>query len=143
MVLFSMLLKNLPFHFAGKGDWWYNAIKHDRYDLFWAAHQHPPAPLISAAAQDVLNSIFRIDPAQRISIDELLASDWLKMGSDGATPIPSHDQVREFMADRKVTIDEQNGRRRKSSRSERRLEGHEEEEGEQASESSPPQASSP
>lgn len=108
VVLFIMMLGNPPFRVAAPGDWWYNAININRYDQFWAAHQRPPAPPIPQAARDIINSIFRLNPAQRIGIDQLLASDWLQMGSDGATPIPSNEELRDFMAARKETIDTKN-----------------------------------
>jgi serine/threonine protein kinase len=89
--LFTMLTSSHPFNLAGGDDWWFRAVQAGRHDRFWAAHLRT-SPAISEDAQDLLNRIFAVDPAQRPSADDLLRHPWM------AGPTLEPNELREVMA---------------------------------------------
>lgn len=77
VVLFIMLAGNPPFAQAGGSDWWFTAIRHNRYDKFWMAHLRS-APDFPKLAQEFLNRIFVADSGNRATIEELWQHPWLQ-----------------------------------------------------------------
>lgn len=107
VILFIMLVGHPPFRIAGPGDWWFKAVRLNRYDKFWKAHQRAPCKTVHPEAQAFLNSIFVVDPSKRATVEELLASPWLTDGSrETAAPIPDEETICAHMQSRKDAMDE-------------------------------------
>lgn len=80
VILFILLLGNPPFVVADRSDWWFNAVRLSRHCDFWKAHQRPPCAKIYESAMQFLNKIFVVDPANRISLTEIMSDPWLNAG---------------------------------------------------------------
>jgi serine/threonine protein kinase len=79
VVLFILISGFPPFQVAGGNDWWYRACNAGRHDKFWMAHLRT-CPNFPPLAQELLNGIFTVDPAKRISIDEIWEYPWMQVG---------------------------------------------------------------
>lgn len=97
-ILFILLAGFPPFNTAAAPDWWFNAVLHRRYDLFWEAHTRNA--LFSPAVQSLLNKIFVVEPAERATVDDIVADAWF----NGMCTPP--DTLGAELTRRKVRVDQ-------------------------------------
>lgn len=69
VVLFIMLAGFPPFQIATSQDWWFRACASKQYQAFWAAHAR--SATFSAGAMSLMSRIFRVDPQERITLEEI------------------------------------------------------------------------
>lgn len=69
VVLFIMLAGFPPFQIATSQDWWFRACAAKQYQAFWAAHARSAS--FSPGAMSLMSRIFRVDPQERITLDEI------------------------------------------------------------------------
>jgi serine/threonine protein kinase len=74
VVLFIMLAGFPPFQVADMSDWWFRAITNNRYQSFWDAHRRTAS--FSEEAMNFMSRIFCANPADRITIEEMLDDPW-------------------------------------------------------------------
>lgn len=84
VVIFIMIAGTPPFSTATPTDWWYRAISAGKMKRFWAAHTREGAcPNFPKGAMKFLTKIFKTDPTERASLEQLLADPWLQDGIIG------------------------------------------------------------
>ena len=101
IILFVMLSQRPPFGSPNPTDPHYRLLAADRSDLFWKAHDEADGgtSIYSAEFKDLFNKMTRLNPSQRLTMEQLLAHPWMK------GPKSSKNEVRaEFMA-RKKAVD--------------------------------------
>lgn len=69
VVLFIMLAGFPPFQIAAKQDWWFRACAARQYEAFWAAHAR--SAVFSPGAMALMSRIFRVNPQERITLEEI------------------------------------------------------------------------
>lgn len=79
IVLFQMIFGRPPFMQADDNDVLYRCIINNRSDLFWRKHiQHMADDIvISESFKDLMTSMFQLSPENRLSLDQILAHDWV------------------------------------------------------------------
>lgn len=82
--LFFMLTRAMPFP-PPQASWYWNCIRHGRYDLFWTAHERVIPPL-SDAVKDLLNRVFVMEPDARMTLEHLVAHPWVTAAPDPDLP---------------------------------------------------------
>lgn len=84
-VLFTMLAGFPPLGQACDDDWWFRTLRDGNFPLFWKAHAAHLAGALpgSDGARSLMERMFVVDPAERASLDEVLADPWLCGGDDG------------------------------------------------------------
>lgn len=83
IILFIMVSGTPPFMKADPKDNYYKMICINRNSLFWEAHEKPKQKLpgqnfFSEDFRSLINSMFALDPAQRLSLAEVKAHPWYK-----------------------------------------------------------------
>ena len=82
VVLFIMLFGVPPFGGVDDTDWWYDKIKHNKWNQFFTTHRQiydnqdncstSTYPEISDSVKDLLKQMLQVDPSKRISFSNLL-----------------------------------------------------------------------
>ncbi|ETW01532.1 CAMK protein kinase [Aphanomyces invadans] len=75
VVLFILLAGFPPFQIATRQDWWFRACAMQQYQAFWAAHSR--TAVFSPMAMDLLTRIFDVNPATRITLQEIWQHPWM------------------------------------------------------------------
>jgi serine/threonine protein kinase len=83
VTLFFMVKKALPFPKKEAHKYW-AAIRNGDYDAFW--REHADSPMVSDALRDLLSRIFVMEPAHRITLEQIAAHPWVV-----STPLPRYD----------------------------------------------------
>lgn len=86
MVLFIMVTGNLPFEAATEEDCLYNLIIEGKFDEFWKTHEqlkeaqdgHLPKGMFKESFKSLLNRLFNYDPCERLTINEIKQSEWVR-----------------------------------------------------------------
>jgi serine/threonine protein kinase len=110
-VLFIMLAGFPPFQIAASSDWWFRAISHHQYPAFWAAHSRQAS--FSTGAMQLMSRIFVADPAQRITVDEILADPWFSGSSLTQDSLQTELQRRQLQVQREKRREKEAERRKK------------------------------
>jgi serine/threonine protein kinase len=98
VVLFIMMTGHPPFQMANDTDWWFNAVKQNRHDRFWAAHLRTN-PNLSEAFQQFINTIFVAQPEQRASLEDLRQHVWMQGDIIGP------EDIKQELEDRRARVD--------------------------------------
>jgi serine/threonine protein kinase len=106
VILFIMLAGFPPFQFATKQDWWFQKLQTGRHALFWKAHTRQA--FFSEEAKDFINKILEPNPAERITIDQILEHNWFT----GA--VLSDSELHEELANRKREVSSQKKKEREA-----------------------------
>lgn len=116
IILFVMLTQRPPFNSANPQDSHYRLLAADRTDLFWRAHDdaEPGPTLFSNQFKDLFTKMTKLNPAQRLSVDQILAHPWL---ADG--PIATKLEIRSEFNTRKKIVDEEAQRDRDQKKTDR------------------------
>ncbi|RLN26382.1 hypothetical protein BBJ28_00002329 [Nothophytophthora sp. Chile5] len=78
VTLFILLTGVPPFDFAQKGDVSYDYLLAGDMERFWATQPAESACLIGAEARDLVSAMLRVDPNQRMTVEQALQHPWLK-----------------------------------------------------------------
>lgn len=79
IILFCLHAGHQPFERALPHDRWYNLIIEGNHDSFWQiAEEGQPKGFFSPEFKDLLNVMFKIDPAERLSLAEVVGHPWFK-----------------------------------------------------------------
>jgi len=98
VVLFIMMTGHPPFQMAVERDWWFNAVKQNRHDRFWAAHLRTN-PDVPPEFQAFINTIFVADPEQRTTLEAMKSHEWMQ----GETLSPA--DLKQQIEQRKIQVD--------------------------------------
>jgi len=74
--LFYLLFGKLPFEKACKFDWHFRQIQSNNYERFWAKHLSNNNNNISDETKNFLNLFFKINPNERITIEQIVNHSW-------------------------------------------------------------------
>eukprot|EP00903_Cladosiphon_okamuranus_P015453 g14271.t2 len=85
VILFMMLAGHSPMEIASSSDWWFRALKLNRHDLFWEAHEKTlnkgnASSTRLSFPEDVKHLVSRmltVEPAHRISVDQIMGNPYL------------------------------------------------------------------
>ena len=76
VVLFVLLSGTQPFAEAKlPGDWWYTRVAHRQWEAYWDAMA--PTAHFSETARDLLQGMFAVDPAARLTLAQVAAHPWI------------------------------------------------------------------
>lgn len=106
VVLFIMLAGFPPFQMATRQDWWFRACAARQYKSFWDAHSRTAT--FSPGAMALLTRVFAVDPAERITLEEIQQDPWFNEATVDA------DTFRAELEVRKRQVDEEKRRERES-----------------------------
>ena len=115
IILFVMISQRPPFNSPNPTDPHYRLLAADRSDLFWKAHDEAEGgqSIYSKDFKDLFNKMTRLNPAQRLSMAEVLAHPWLKGNKS------SKNEVRAEFINRKKMVDEEANKEKDEKRAER------------------------
>jgi serine/threonine protein kinase len=110
VVLFIMLGGFPPFQQATLADWWFKAVTLKNYGAFWDAHSR--SATFSEGAKALLNTIFVADPAERATVEQVLAHPTLNRAGDAMAP----DVMKADLLRRKAAVDREKHAAREAER---------------------------
>lgn len=115
IILFVMLSQRPPFNSPNPHDPHYKLLAADRADLFWKAHDEAEGgeSIYSKEFKDLFTKMTRLNPAQRLSMADVLAHPWMK------GPKASKNEVRAEFVNRKKLVDEESQKDREDKRAQR------------------------
>jgi len=97
VILFIMLAGFPPFQDAQSNDWWFDKIKKKKYRLFWMAHERTAK--FTTEAKDILQRMLAADPTERITVEQIKATDFFNAQH------PDKNGLRSLLTRRKQEVD--------------------------------------
>ena len=86
--LFTALIGVPPFHSSRNEDCYFAAIKKGQWEALWNTYEDFSAVRPCSQFKHLVQNMLHPDPAQRATIEEVLASEWLSQGE-----VPSVEEV--------------------------------------------------
>jgi len=106
VILFIMLAGFPPFQYATAQDWWFQKLQTGRHSLFWKAHTRQA--FFSEDAKDFINKILEPNPAERITLSQILEHPWF------TASVLSDSELRDELSNRKRTVSAQKKKEREA-----------------------------
>lgn len=78
VILFILVAGFPPFQKPDVSDWWFDKLHTGQGELFWKAHSRTVD--VSHSLKQLILNILCTEPSLRFSVDQILASEWLKEG---------------------------------------------------------------
>jgi hypothetical protein len=103
------------------GDWWFDAIRNNRHDLFWQAHERSHA--FPVGAKDLINRMFRATPTDRIAMSTILEHPWVATAGSAVTADAIQAEMLRRLADIRRAKEAEREANRKRREEERRCVG--------------------
>ena len=115
IILFVILTQRPPFTSANPQDPHYRLIAAGRAELLWLAHAEAEEgnDIYSAEFKDLFEKMMTLNPAQRPTIDEILAHPWMQGG------VPSEQDIHADFTVRKQRMDAEAHNEREAKRQKR------------------------